>query len=118
MYISIHLNQNLHYTPHGGARTLSAPKNDFCGFGTFKNVNIFTKIDISTRAVIKFVFLMPKNDHLVHEAYSTLFNFEKVRGSSGVETPIGMIKKPRIWFSTTLNRLVITANPCDDALVL
>ena len=35
----------------------------------------------------------PNNDHLVHEAYSTLFNFEKVRGSSGVDTPIGMIKK-------------------------
>ena len=68
--------------------------------------------------MFKFDLLTPNNDHLVHEAYSTLFNFEKVRGSSGVETPIGMIKKPRIWFWTTLNRLVITANPCDDALVL
>ena len=61
-------------------------------------MNIFTKIDISTRAVIKFVFLMPKNDHLVHEAYSTLFNFEKVRGSSGVETPIGMNKTQDMVF--------------------
>ena len=68
--------------------------------------------------MFKFDLLTPNNNHLVHEAYSTLFNFEKVRGSSGVDTPIGMIKKPRIWFSTTLNRLVITANPCDDALVL
>ena len=68
--------------------------------------------------MINFALRAPNNDHLVHEAYSTLFNLEKVRGSSGVETPIGMIKKPRIWFSTTLNRLVITANPCDDALVL
>ena len=100
MYISIHLNQNLHYTPHGGARTLSAPKNDFCGFGTLKiKMRIFSqKIDISTRAVIRFDFFTPKNDHLMHEAYSTLFNFEKVRGSSGVETPIGMIKKPGYGF--------------------
>ena len=78
----------------------------------------FTKIGILTRAVFKFDLLTPNNNHLVHEAYSTLFNFEKVRGSSGVDTPIGMIKKPRIWFWTTLNRLVMTANPCDDALVL
>ena len=46
-----------------------------------------------TRAVFKFDLPTPNNDHLVHEAYSTLFNFEKVRGSSELETLIGMIKK-------------------------
>ena len=68
--------------------------------------------------MINFDYPPPANDHLMRKAYSTLFNIEKVRGCSGVDTPIETFKKPTIWFSTVLNRMVITAKSCDVALVL
>ena len=68
--------------------------------------------------MINFDFPPPANDHLMRKAYSTLFNFEKVRGCSGVDSPIETFKIPTIWFSTMLNRMVITAKSCDVALVL
>ena len=68
--------------------------------------------------MINFDFPPPANDHLMRKAYSTLFNFEKVRGCSGVDSPIETFKIPTIWFSTMLNRMVITAKSCDVAMVL
>ena len=71
--------------------------------------------------MINFDYPPLANDHLMRKAYSTLLNIEKVRGCSGVDTPIETFKKPMICSSsssTVLNRMVITAKSCDVALVL
>ena len=68
-----------------------AQKTTFVVLGHLKCKYFYTKIGISTRAVINFDLLARNNDHLVHEAYSTLINFVLRGVVEGVSCPLDPI---------------------------